>query len=131
MNIIVQLEFELAYYDSAAHCFNHYLSGATTTDQRAIAMKEYSTFPKLQHYWRLTRLFSVTTRTLIEGVLILNRDGVSIFCSPSQLGQKPTRKFRIFLVHTHTHTHTHTHVCEELLHNWFSKVFYKVQKGIF
>ena len=24
MNVIVQLEFELAYYDSAVHCFNHY-----------------------------------------------------------------------------------------------------------
>ena len=24
MNVIVRLEFELAYYDSAVHCFNHY-----------------------------------------------------------------------------------------------------------
>ena len=45
------------------------LSGATTPCQRAkmdlgaVAMKEYSAFPKLQHYWNPTnRLFTVITR---------------------------------------------------------------------
>ena len=35
-------------------------------DQRAMAMKEYSAFPKLQYYYSLTiRLFNVKSRTLI------------------------------------------------------------------
>ena len=37
-------------------------------DLGAMAMKRYSTFPKLQHYWNLTiRLFSVIPRTLVVG----------------------------------------------------------------
>ena len=44
--------------------------------------------PKLQHYWSLTiRLFSVISRTLIGGVLLLCKDVVSVFYSPSRLGQ--------------------------------------------
>ena len=38
--------------------------------------------PKLQRYWSLTiRLFSVISRTLVEKVLSLSRDAVSVFCS--------------------------------------------------
>ena len=43
--------------------------------------------PKPQHHWNFTiRLFSVISRTLIEGVLPLCRGAVSIFYSPSRLG---------------------------------------------
>ena len=48
-----------------------------------IAMKGYSAFPKLQHYWSLTiGLFSVIYRTLVKKVLILYRNAVGVFCSP-------------------------------------------------
>ena len=54
---------------------------------RAIAMKWYSAFPKLQHYWSLTiSLFSVINRTLVRGVLPLCREAVGVFFSPSRLG---------------------------------------------
>ena len=37
-------------------------------DLGAMAMKEYSAFPKVPHYWSLTtRLFSVISRTLLRG----------------------------------------------------------------
>ena len=53
-------------------------------DLGAMAMKGYSTFPKLQHSWNLTiRLFSVISRTLVRGVLPLCRGAVSVFYSPS------------------------------------------------
>ena len=43
--------------------------------------------PNPQHYWDLTiRLFSVISRTLIGEVLSLCRGAVSVFYSPSQLG---------------------------------------------
>ena len=44
--------------------------------------------PKLQHYWSLTiRLLIVISRTLMQGVLPLCRDAVSVFYSFSWLGQ--------------------------------------------
>ena len=44
-------------------------------------------FHKFQHYWNLTiRLFSVINRTLVEGVLLLCRDAVGVFYSPSRVG---------------------------------------------
>ena len=56
-------------------------------DMGAIVIKRYSAFPKLQHYWSLTiRLFSVLSRTLVAGVLLLCKDAVDIFCSPYRLG---------------------------------------------
>ena len=44
---------------------------------------------KFQHFWSLTtRLFSVISRTLVEGVLRLCRNAVCVFCSPSRLGHE-------------------------------------------
>ena len=46
--------------------------------------------PKLQHYWSLTiRLFSVISRTIVGGILLLCRDAVGVFYSPSWLGRPP------------------------------------------
>ena len=45
-------------------------------------------FSELQHYWSLTvRMFSVIFLTLVGELLALYRDALSVFCSPSQLGQ--------------------------------------------
>ena len=38
---------------------------------------------KLQHYWNLTIRFSVITRTLVGGILLLSSDAVGIFYSHS------------------------------------------------
>ena len=39
-----------------------------SVDLGVMVMKGYNAFPKLQHYWNLTiRLFSVISRTLVEG----------------------------------------------------------------
>ena len=44
--------------------------------------------PKHQHYCSLTiGLFSVNSRTLIGGVLLLSRDAVGVFYCPSRLGK--------------------------------------------
>ena len=52
-----------------------------------MAMKGCLHSPKPQHYWNLTiRLFSVISWTLVVGVLLLWREAVSVFYSPSQLG---------------------------------------------
>ena len=49
--------------------------------------------PKVQHYWNLTiRLFSIISRTLEGGVLLLCRDAVGVFCSPSQMNQIVTNR---------------------------------------
>ena len=58
-----------------------------------MVIKGYSTFNGnkgvLQHYWSLTIwLLSVISRTLVGGVLPLCSDAVSVFNSPSQLGQQ-------------------------------------------
>ena len=46
----------------------------------------YSAFPKLQHYLNLTTtLFSVISMTLVGG-LLLYRNAVGVFYSPSRLG---------------------------------------------
>ena len=34
MNVIARLEYELAYYDSAVHCFNHYTTRTPQNDQQ-------------------------------------------------------------------------------------------------
>ena len=45
--------------------------------------------PYLQHYWNLTiRLFSVISRILVRGDLLLNRDAVGVFCIRCQLGHR-------------------------------------------
>ena len=69
--------------------------------------------PKPQHHWNLTiRLFSVISRTLSGRVLPLCRGAVSIFYSPSRLGNKKSGwGFQTFWTsNTHTHTHTHTYI---------------------
>ena len=38
MNMIARLEFELAYYDSAVHCFNHY---TTSTPPPEAALDQF------------------------------------------------------------------------------------------
>ena len=49
-------------------------------DLGAMAMKSYSAFPKFLHIWGLiTRLYSVISRTLVGGVLLLCRDTVDVF----------------------------------------------------
>ena len=50
------------------------LSIQARVDLEAIAMKRYSTFPKLQHYWNLTiRLFSVISGHSLVGLNPLRR----------------------------------------------------------
>ena len=62
------------------------LLGATTLSQSGPGSD--GTFAKLQHYWSFTIiLFSVISRTLLGGVLLLCRDVVGVFCSPSRLSQ--------------------------------------------
>ena len=64
---------------------------------------------KLQLYWNLTiRLFSVISRTLVEGVLPLCREAVSVFYSPSWLG-KILYVYICTKISTHTHVHTYIH----------------------
>ena len=53
-------------------------------------------FPKLQHYRSLTiRLFSVISWTLVGVVLLLCRDAVGVFYSPSRLGLNCLREVEI------------------------------------
>ena len=60
-----------------------------------MAMKVYSAFPKLQHYWNLTiRLFSVISGHSLEGVLPLCIDSVSVLYSPSHSGKEYLRDWR-------------------------------------
>ena len=66
-------------------------SAATTPDQSGLGSDGNKRgtlhFPKLRHYWNLTiRLYSVIYRTLVGEVLPLGRDAVSVFNSPSRLG---------------------------------------------
>ena len=52
-----------------------------------MAIKGTPRSPNLQHYWNLTiQLFSAIPRTLVEGVLLLCRDVVDVFCCPIRLG---------------------------------------------
>ena len=52
---------------------------------------------KLQHYIKHTiRLFRVTYRTLVEGVLSLCREAVDVFYSPSQLGKAWEEDWKIW-----------------------------------
>ena len=69
VNVIAQLEFELAYYDSVDHRFNHYttiiLQIRGRMNLREVAMK-YSTFPKalgLEPHHQMQ--FNVILRTLV------------------------------------------------------------------
>ena len=68
------------------------LSGATTQGQTGHVSdgnKGVPHSPKLHHHWSLTlRLFRVISKTLIGGVLLLCRDAVCVFFSPSRLGHK-------------------------------------------
>ena len=60
-----------------------------TVDLGAMAIKGNLHSPMLQHHWNLTvRLFSVVSRTFVWGVLPLCRGAVSVFYSPSRLGNK-------------------------------------------
>ena len=50
-------------------------------------MKKLSAFPKATVLLKPTiRLFSVISRTVVEGVLLLCRNAVGVFYSPSRLG---------------------------------------------
>ena len=56
-------------------------------EKGVMVMKGYPALPKTLDYWSLTIiLFIVISRTLIGGVLILYRDAVGVFCSPSWVG---------------------------------------------
>ena len=75
------------------------LSGTTTLGQSWPGSIGILHSPKLQHYWSLTiRLYSVISRTLVQGVLPLCRDALSIFCSSSWLGHENQK---ISFVHEH------------------------------
>ena len=39
VNVIARLEFELAYYDSAVHYFNHYTTRKTSNKQISVLMQ--------------------------------------------------------------------------------------------
>ena len=56
--------------------------------------------PKLQHYWNVTiKLFSVIFRTLVGGgVLPLSREAVSVFYSPSRLGNSLSESYSLSLL---------------------------------
>ena len=68
-------------------------------DLEAMEIKEYFGFPKASHYWSLTtRLFSVMSRTLVGGwVLLLCREAVGVLCSPSRVGLKTMETIRTFV----------------------------------
>ncbi len=54
-------------------------------DLGAMALKEYSAFPKAPGNL-IIRLFSVISRTLVGGLFPRCRETVGIFCSPSRPG---------------------------------------------
>ena len=55
--------------------------------------------PNLQHYWSLTiGLLTVISRTLVGGVLPLCREVVSVFYSPSRLGNIYSRSSSIYII---------------------------------
>ena len=62
-------------------------------DQGKMALKGYSSFLKLQHYWNLAiGLFRVIPRTLVVGgVLPLHRDAIGVFYNPSRLDKERQR----------------------------------------
>ena len=63
------------------------LLSETTPRMGAMAIKEYSAFPRLQYFWSLTIwLFTVKSRILFKGVLPPCSDLVSVFSRPSRLG---------------------------------------------
>ena len=65
MKVIVRLGFELPYYASVVKRFSHYTT---------------------EYYRNLTiRLFIAISRTFVAGVLLLYREAVSVFYSPSRL----------------------------------------------
>ena len=72
-----------------------------------MAMKGCSTFPKSPALLKPhpIRLFSVIYRTLDGGVLLLCREAVSVFYSPSQLG-----KVRIRVIYIYTHTRIYIYI---------------------
>ena len=51
----------------------------------AIAMKEYSAFPKVPGLEPHHRIFSFISRTLVWGVLLICRDAIGVFYSSSRL----------------------------------------------
>ena len=68
--------------------------------------------PKLQHYWNFTiRLFSVISWTLIGGVLPLCREAISVFYSPSRLGNILLEELCIMQVATlHTYIYIYIYI---------------------
>ena len=63
---------------------NQVLPLRTRMDLGAMTMKEYSTFPKLCHYWSLTIKF-LSGHSFGGGVLPLCIDTVGVFYDPSRL----------------------------------------------
>ena len=97
MNVIARLEYELAYYDSAVHRFNHYTtrtplnrcyhSGPEWTWERW-QWRGTPHSPKLQDCWNLTiRLFSVISRTLVGVCLTPLQRSSRCILQPQPTGQ--------------------------------------------
>ena len=65
MNVIARLEYELAYYDSAAHRFNHY---TTRTLPPCIVQGTFGWFRKIVLWLRDVEGFWVLLSILVHGV---------------------------------------------------------------
>ena len=50
MNIIARLEYELAYYDSAVHRFNHYTTKVPTDETLTVVQNKLATDPSLEEH---------------------------------------------------------------------------------
>ena len=87
------IQFNISTQFSSIWPINRSLSGATTPGQSGSRSDSDDGihFPKIQHYWNLTiRLFSVISRTLVEGwgLTLLQR------CSWCILQLQPTGQFQ-------------------------------------
>ena len=66
VNVITWLEYELVYYDSAVHRFNHYTTRTPHWTWKRWQWRGTTYSPKFQYYRNLTiRLFRVISRTLV------------------------------------------------------------------
>ena len=84
--------------------------------------------PKLQHCWNLTiRLFSVISGHSLGGVLPLCRGAVSVFYSPSRLGNNYLQSSRVQSQFESYQTKKKTVLDAALLNNQHQKVRIKVK----
>ena len=97
VNVIAQTEFELAYYDSAVQCFNHYITGTLPgVNERVLYIPQT---PSLEPNHQMK--FNVIPKILVEcEVLLLRRDAVSVFYIHSQIFYK---WYQVFLMNNHWH----------------------------